>query len=158
VQAIEQEMRVELRPERAQLGFPREHLHVDRPAVGFAALLEHHQEIAHGEREQIQKHAEHEDEALVAAAAGRRRQPLARHQERSPEARDREPHRARQHGGDETGEQNPRRPRRLDRQAARDIPRRQTDKGVNPRHRQRHERGLEPGEPHARRDELREQR
>ena len=40
VQAVEQEVRVDLRAQRAQLGFAREHLHLQRAALGLARLLE----------------------------------------------------------------------------------------------------------------------
>ena len=72
VQAVEQEVRIDLRAQRSQLRFTRQHLHLQPPALGLARLLERSEQVAHRERQQIQQQAEPEDQR---GRRARRRRP-----------------------------------------------------------------------------------
>ena len=82
VQAVEQEVRVDLRAQRSQLRFTRQHLHLQPPAFGLARLLERSEQVAHRERQQVQQQAEPENQRGLAREDARRVEAAAAADER----------------------------------------------------------------------------
>ena len=62
VQAVEQEVRIDLRAQRPQLGLAREHLDLQPAALRLLRGLEDGEQVADRERQQIQQHAEAEQQ------------------------------------------------------------------------------------------------
>ena len=58
VQAVEQEVRIDLGAQRPQLRLAREHLHLERTPLDLARLLERPHQVTDRERQQVEQHAE----------------------------------------------------------------------------------------------------
>ena len=103
VQAVEEEVWIDLRAQHPQLGFARKHLHLQRLSLRGPRMLDNGDQIADRQRQQIQQHAERRVQRVEAGGGAKRRNETPSREPVHPRARGEQPHGARdgrsRHGG-----------------------------------------------------------
>ena len=130
VQAVEQEMRVDLGTQRAQFRFAGEHRRFERLPACRLLVLQCEEHVVHGRGEQEQQHTGREQQQRRVTRPERLRRQLGP----QPPLREPHPRGARDRGrGPLREEHAPERPGALQRKGAADIPRRQAHHAVRQR-------------------------
>ena len=157
VETVEQEVGVNLGPERPQLGLAGEHAHLERPALGRPRGLDRQRQVVTRRDQQVEEDAEGEEQRGGAPVAVRRPgQGGEELQGAHPGAAEEQPEGARQGGGDGQRQRRPQQVGRLrhpERRHPADVPRRQRDLRVDGDQRQPDGEGLGEGEAGGRREE-----
>jgi hypothetical protein len=140
VQAVEQEVRIDLRAKRPELRLAGLHLDFESTPLGLARLLEHDEQVADSQRQQIEEETKPEQQRLDAGCADRRRFDDARPLEGAgPQPREQQPRRAAGDRGGHGGRRDTDDPGSAERHAARDVPRGKAHEPVHRCERQRHQ-------------------
>ncbi len=159
VEAVEQEVRVDLRAQRAQLRLARGDLGLQRAPLGALRGPHRHQQVGERGVEQEQAEAEAEQQRrrlqLLRDEAGEDVEPLEQHREA---ARGGEPQRGRERRGHELGSERAEDPRQVQRRGLAHPERREPEEAQEQRERHAEREGFEPREGPGERELYREER
>ena len=151
VQTVEQEMRIDLRAKRAQLGVALRHLRFERAALGARRLLRRLQHVVHGHRQQVAERAKAEQQREQLEPLIERHVEAAPAEQLPPPASETGPERRRHERRARRGRADPQRARLRERHGLAQVPGRQRDRrGDEPHRNAEHERrGPGHAEQHA---------
>src|SRR5262245_22775474 len=147
VQAVVEEVRMDLCAQRSQFGLARQYVRLQALPLGFARRFNRDQRIVDGDRHEIQQHAKSKQvrDLLLVSARGfckRRR----RTQRDDPGAYQTEPERARNDRRESARRNHPKTAAGPERRRTADIPGGQADKGVHQEERDQQRQRLEPAQ------------
>ena len=129
MQAVEEKMRIDLRAQRAKLGFARQDLQLEPPPLGIARGFERARHVAHRHRQQVEEKPEREQRRRRAPESDRDVSPWPeRGEDTEPAARGEQPQCARHERGGARGGDHEERFGTFDRESAARVPRRQAQK------------------------------
>jgi hypothetical protein len=153
IQAVVEEMRIELRAQRAQFGVARHDFELQLPPLGLPGEFEREQQVMHRQRQQKQQHAGGEQQRLVACVLlGSRTDGGDGAEQSQPGARQTDPQTAGDHRRHRGGRKHTRRAARRQRHGTADVPRGETHERVDEADRQEQQQRGQPRHVLSRQD------